>query len=230
MTIHNLTRNQIATITAIIFHAIGLVGMAFIDRELFLRATPFHLLLMAALLFYTQRKINWAFLLFFVVCFVTGFLVEWLGTSTGLLFGNYEYGTALGTRYKNVPLLIGINWFIIMYCCGCSIQMLFNRLAAATKDEDIKQSKWMRWLSVVLDGAMLAVVVDLFLEPAAIKLGYWRWLGDGTVPWFNYSSWFVVSALLLTIFQLLPFGRHNKFALHLLLIQVMFFLLVEVFL
>ncbi|MCP9749946.1 carotenoid biosynthesis protein [Ferruginibacter sp. HRS2-29] len=225
-----MTRNQTATLIAIIFHIIGLVGMAFISRELFVKATPFHLLLMAGLLFYTQRKINWAFLLFFIVCFVTGFLVEWLGTSTGILFGSYEYGTALGYSYKKVPLLIGINWFIIMYCCGCSIQMLFTRLAAATKDQAIRQSKWMRWLSVVLDGALLAVVVDLFLEPAAIRLGYWRWLGSGEVPLFNYSSWFVVSAFLLTIFQLLPFGRHNKFALHLLLIQVMFFLLVEVFL
>jgi len=225
-----LTRNQIATIIAIIFHAIGLAGMAFIDRELFVKATPFHLLLMAALLFYTQRRINWAFLLFFIVCFVAGFLVEWLGTSTGMLFGNYAYGTALGYKYKEVPLLIGVNWFIIMYCCGCTIQMFFSRLAAATGDEQIKTSKLVRWLSVVLDGALLAVIIDWFLEPAAIKLGYWRWLGSGEVPWFNYSSWFVVSALLLTIFQWLPFGRHNKFALHLLLIQVMFFLLVKVFL
>ena len=225
-----MTRNQIATIIAIIFHAIGLVGMAFINRELFVKATPYHLLLMAALLFYTQRRINWAFLLFFIVCFIAGFLVEWLGTSTGMLFGNYAYGTALGYKYKEVPLLIGVNWFIIMYCCGCTIQMFFSRLAAATGDEQIKTSKLVRWLSVVLDGALLAVIIDWFLEPAAIKLGYWRWLGSGEVPWFNYSSWFVVSALLLTIFQWLPFGRHNKFALHLLLIQVMFFLLVKVFL
>jgi putative membrane protein len=225
-----MNRNQIATIIAIIFHAIGLAGMAFIDRELFVKATPFHLLLMAALLFYTQRKINWALLLFFILCFVAGFLVEWLGTSTGMLFGNYAYGTALGYKCKEVPLLIGVNWFIIMYCCGCTIQMFFSRLAAATADEQIKTSKLVRWLSVVLDGALLAVIIDWFLEPAAIKLGYWRWLGSGEVPWFNYSSWFVVSALLLTIFQWLPFGRHNKFALHLLLIQVMFFLLVKVFL
>jgi putative membrane protein len=224
------SRTNIATIIAIIFHVIGLAGMAFGDRELFIRATPIHLLLMCALLFYTQQKINWAFLLFFISCAVIGFFVEVLGTSTGIVFGDYTYGTALGTMVRQVPLLIGVNWFIIIYCCGCCVSMLFARVAAKVGEENIKSSPLVRSFSVVLDGALLAVIIDAFLEPAAIRLGYWHWLGMGEVPWYNYACWFLVSAVLLTIFQLLPFGRHNKFALHLLLIQVMFFLLVHVFL
>lgn len=203
--------------------------MAFIDRELFIRATPFHLLLMCALLFYTQPKINAAFLLFFAACCVTGFVVEVIGTSTGALFGQYRYGRALGIAVKKVPLIIGINWFIIMYCCGISVQMLFNSLIARFK-EDVVQSPVVKALSVILDGATLAVITDAFLEPAAIKLGYWEWLGNGEVPWFNYICWFLVSAGLLTIFQLSNFSKHNKFAVNLLLIQVMFFLIVHTFL
>ena len=109
------SRTQIATALAIFFHVIGFVGM-FFDKEFFTAATPFNLLLMLGLLLYTQQKINVGFIIFFVVCFITGIVVEVVGTSTGYLFGEYVYGTTLGLSFKNVPLVIGINWFIIIYC------------------------------------------------------------------------------------------------------------------
>ena len=204
--------------------------MLLFNRDFFIASTPFHLLLMCALLFYTQQKIDRSFIILFISCFVVGIVVEIIGTSTGLLFGNYQYGAALGTAIKNVPLVIGINWFIIIYCCGVSIQMLFNRLAKKVGEENINQSPIVKALSVIIDGATLAVIFDFLLEPAAIKLGYWQWLGDGDVPWFNYICWFLVSAGLLTIFQFSTFNKHNKFAVNLLLIQALFFLLVRTFL
>jgi putative membrane protein len=65
------------------------------------------------------------------------------------------------------------------------------------------------------------------MEPIAIKLGYWKWGGNGAVPFFNYVCWFLVSLFLLFIFHQLKFDKRNKFALHLLMIQVMFFLLLR---
>lgn len=90
--------------------------------------------------------------------------------------------------------------------------------------------KQIKAFSIVMDGATLAVVFDWLIEPVAVKLGYWTWLGNGQIPMFNYISWFVISMLLLLIFHVLPFQKQNKFAVNLLLIQAMFFLLLRTFL
>ena len=60
--------------------------------------------------------------------------------------------------------------------------------------------------------------------------GYWQWLGNGEIPLYNYVCWFAISIILLFIFQHLQFSRQNKFAVNLLLIQAMFFLLLRTFL
>jgi putative membrane protein len=84
--------------------------------------------------------------------------------------------------------------------------------------------------SFIIDGALLATFFDWILEPVAIKLGFWSWLGDGSVPFFNYVSWFIISALLLFIFRLFHFNKHNYFAVHLFIIQFLFFLFLRTFL
>ncbi|HNP53347.1 MAG TPA: carotenoid biosynthesis protein, partial [Ferruginibacter sp.] len=89
-------RVQIATAIAILFHAVGLFGIFCLPRASFLQTTPLNLLLMFALLIYTQPRINCWYWIFFGLCFVTGIIVEWVGVHTGLLFGDYQYGSALG--------------------------------------------------------------------------------------------------------------------------------------
>jgi putative membrane protein len=91
-------------------------------------------------------------------------------------------------------------------------------------------AKTIKALSVVVDGATLAVFFDWVMEPAAVKLGFWQWGGNGSIPSFNYVCWLGISMLLLTCFHVLRFDKSNKFAVHLLLIQVMFFLILRTFL
>ncbi len=225
-----LSRYEVATGIAILFHAVGLTGMLFFPGSDFVKTTPIHLLLMAALLLYTQRPFNFYTVLFFLVCVVTGIVVEIIGTSTGYLFGEYRYGTVLGPGIKNVPYIIGINWFIIIYCCGVAVHTLLNRLSDRLSEKMERPVKQIKALSIIIDGATLAVVFDWLIEPVAIKLNYWTWLGNGQIPLFNYISWFVISMLLLLVFHLLPIQKQNKFAINLLLIQAMFFLLLRTFL
>lgn len=224
------SKYEIATAIAILFHLVGLIGILFFRETGFVKSTPLHLLLMAALLFYTQEKINPGSILFFAICFFTGITVEIFGTSTGNLFGHYQYGDVLGAGFKNVPYIIGINWFIIIYCCGVAVHTMLSNLSGRLSEEMERPVKRIKALSIVVDGATLAVAFDWLLEPVAVKLGYWQWLGDGDIPLFNYISWFVVSMFLLVIFHLLRFPKQNKFAINLLLIQAMFFLLLRTFL
>ena len=228
--LNRFTKFEIATAIAVLFHSIGLIGLLFFDKAFFLAATPFNLLLSFVLLIWTQTDKNSSFFLFVAACFIIGIVVEVIGVNTGFLFGDYAYGNVLGPEIKNVPVLIGINWFLIIYCCGISINTLLmkaiNRIAADTG----KKPMAMKALSVIIDGATLAVFFDWLMEPVAVKLGYWVWNGDGAIPMFNYICWFVISLLLLMVFHFAKFNKQNKFAVNLLLIQLMFFLLLRTFL
>lgn len=226
----NYSKYQIATAIAILFHTIGLVGILVFKSPAFLQTTPLNLLLMTGLLWYTQQQRNKWFLLFFLLCVVTGIAVEIIGTSTGALFGNYRYGTVLGPAVYDVPLIIGANWFIVIYCCGVCIHTLLSKAARKLSDETGEKLKRIGLISVMVDGATLAVLFDWLIEPVAVKLGYWQWLGNGDIPIFNYICWFVISFLLLFLYYYLPFKKENKFAVNLLLIQAMFFLLLRTFL
>ena len=228
--LNRFTKFDIATAIAVLFHTIGLIGLLYFDKNFFLAATPYNLLLSFALLIWTQTDKNKFFFLFLLLCFVVGVVVEIIGINTRILFGDYTYGNVLGPKVQHVPLLIGINWFLIIYCCGISINTLLlkaiNRIAA----DSGKNPMALKALSVIIDGATLAVFFDWLLEPVAVKLGYWVWNGNGEIPMLNYICWFVVSLLLLTIFHYAKFNKQNKFAVNLLLIQMMFFLLLRTFL
>jgi bisanhydrobacterioruberin hydratase len=228
--LNRFTKFEIATAIAVLFHSIGLIGLLFFDKTFFLSATPFNLLLSFVLLIWTQTGKDIHFFLFLAACFIVGIIVEVIGVNTGYLFGDYAYGKVLGPQIKNVPVLIGVNWFLIVYCCGISIHTLLmkaiNRIAADTG----KTPMAMKALSVIIDGATLAVFFDWLMEPVAVKLGYWVWNGDGSIPMFNYICWFVISLLLLAVFHFAKFNKQNKFAVNLLLIQLMFFLLLRTFL
>ncbi len=227
---NKLSAYQIATFIAILFHGIGLAGILFFDNTFFIKATAFNLLLSAALLVYTQKEKNKYFFFFVAITCMVGFSAEVIGVNTGLLFGDYSYGKVLGPQWQKVPLLIGVNWFIVLYCCGICINTfltnIITQLAAKTKTPP----QLLKAMSVIADGATLAVLFDWLLEPVAIKLGYWQWNGDGSIPLYNYICWVTISALLLAVFHFCKFSKQNKFAINLLLIQMMFFLLLRTFL
>ncbi len=226
----NFSTYQIATATAIFFHSVGLAGILFFDRDFFIQSTPYNLLLSFSLLLWTQQSKNPAFLLFVAIVFLIGFFSEAAGVNTGLLFGDYSYSKVLGIQWLQVPLIIGINWFIIIYCCGISIQTLLVRLINQIATDTKVPPPVLKAMSVIADGATLAVVFDWLMEPVAVKLGFWIWHGDGMIPLYNYVCWFLISVLLLTVFHFLRFNKENKFAVNLLLIQALFFLILRTFL
>lgn len=224
------SRNQVATAIAILFHSIGFVGICFFNRDFFIQTSALNLLLMFGLLVYTHPKPDTSFYMFILACFITGIAVEVIGTKTGLMFGDYAYGNVLGPSWMNVPLIIGINWFIVVYCCGVAVHTLLQKVIDAVPDAANTAKPIMKKLSLVVDAATMAVLFDWLMEPVAVKLGYWHWKGDGEIPWMNYGCWFMVSALLMLLFVRFPMAKQNKFAIHLLLIQVMFFLMLRTFL
>ena len=220
----------IATAIAILFHVIGLVGILVFNSSVIINATPLNLLLSAGLLIYTQQEKKKDFYIFLIVTIITGFIVEVIGVNTSLLFGNYNYGNVLGFKWLEVPFIIGLNWFIIIYCCGISTNTLLNNLLTKVAITPAAPLTFLKATSVITDAATLAVLFDILIEPVAIKLGFWHWNGDGSIPIYNYICWIIISLILLTVFHILKFNKQNKFAINLLMIQFMFFLLLRTFL
>ena len=230
-------RQQIATFIALAFHISGFIAIAFFKSGLFIALTPLNLIICAVLIFWTQKIITTPFLVFCIFSYAVGFLAEYIGIHTGTLFGSYTYGKVLGPKWNGVPWMIGLQWMITMYCIGVSMNMLHQKLLQKQIQQKLapveqkgllnRSKKWM-FLSTVVDGALLAVLFDYVIEPAATKLGYWKWNTD-EIPSSNYFSWWLISMLILVVFYYLSFKKQNLFAVHLLLIQFMFFLLLNTF-
>jgi len=225
-----MNRTTIATAIALLFHAAGFIGMFTSKQSWFIANTPLNLLLMFILILWTHPGKNLSFFLFVFVAFAVGMVTEMIGVNTSLLFGQYEYGKVLGKSVFNVPWLIGLNWITVIYCCGIVISQMQNWFFSRSAAVQGLLSPKLQFISFITDGAMLATFFDFILEPVAVKFGYWTWLDNGSIPVSNYLCWLTISALLMTVFKLLSFSKHNQFAVHLLIIELLFFAALRTFL
>lgn len=182
------------------------------------------MVLMFVLLLFTQRRINANMLLFVVLCILTGMTIGLLATKTG----EYRFGTGLGYAVSDVPVVIGIHWFIIVYCCAITIYTLLIRIMNKVAANATTVRPTLKAISIIVDAATVAAFMDWIIEPVAVKLNWWHW--ETGVPFYNYLCWYIFSALLMIDFYYAPFYKENKFAINLLLIQAMFYLLLRTFL
>ncbi|GGH18740.1 carotenoid biosynthesis protein [Mucilaginibacter phyllosphaerae] len=198
---------KVAVAVIILFHAVGFTGLSVAaTRPLFLQLVAWHLLLMMLVIMLGHDKPNNRFGIFTLVTFLLGFTAEWVGVHTGLLFGNYAYGKTLGIKLLEIPLMIGVNWFLLIYAVGVTMQR--SRLKSA--------------VFRVVTGAAILVLLDLLIEPVAIRFDYWHWAG-GIIPIKNYICWFLVSVLMLGIFEWFKFKKQSKAAPVLLITEFVFF-------
>ncbi|MEY3039291.1 MAG: hypothetical protein RLZZ593_433 [Bacteroidota bacterium] len=212
---------------ALLFHGTGVLGILFTPyKDWFVSSTPLVLLFMFFLLANTQLKAIKNFLLSFAFAFVISMGTEIIGVNTGLLFGQYQYGPVLGPKILGVPWLIGLNWFVIVYCSG---SFLIHSLELMKSKFNIRVTATSSTAMVVLGGAAMATFFDFILEPVAVKLNFWTW-NNGEIPLYNYLCWFLVSAVLLRINLQLKQVNAHVFASSLLIIQAVFFLMLHLFL
>lgn len=199
-----------ARIFVVIFYAVGLVGLLYF-RELFRQLVPLSLVLTATILFIFHYPWSRAYQLFAAGLVVAGWLVEWIGVRTGVIFGFYRYGSDFGITLDGVPILIGVNWLMLTYCCGILVQTLNIR------------PPWR-----ALSGAALMVGMDLLLEPVAMALGWWQWQ-TGTPPLQNFVAWFYLSFLFLLAMFSIPHRPVNPLAVWILLAHASFFAALQLF-
>lgn len=192
-----------------LLHLVGIIGMLSPFQEYFRLLTPFNLLMSAGILWVNHRERNREILWYSIFVFVLGFLVEFVGVRFGIIFGQYAYGATLGPKLLNVPIIIGLNWLLVMYC-----------IAALTDSLKIPT------ILKIVAGATLAVAVDWLIEPVAMHFDFWTWQ-DGIVPFQNYVAWFFTSAIMQSAYHVLKVRAENKLALPFYFTQLFFFLILN---
>ncbi|MEZ4829458.1 MAG: carotenoid biosynthesis protein [Bacteroidia bacterium] len=197
---------KLATGFLVIFHMVGIVGLHIeASRPLFQSLTPLNLLLTIGLLAVFHQPWNMKFGMFAFIIFWAGYLVEVAGVFTGAIFGSYSYGSALGFKIASVPPLIGLNWVMLVYITGMISQRMVSNI----------------WVRATL-GAVLLVLLDILIEPVAMRFDFWRWRDD-SIPLQNYFAWFLIGWVMLYGFHSSTDEKSNPLALPVYLIQIMFF-------
>jgi putative membrane protein len=200
-------------------HVAGLIGIAFpVSRDFFLSLSPLNLALSTGLVLSLHREWPPFFRILIVAYALAGFGVEVLGVQTGWPFGQYQYLDALGWPLWGVPLIMGLNWALLLYATAA----LAGRLVRPVG------------LRIALAAAMM-VFIDSWIEPISATLRFWEW-ADGHAPLINFLGWFGVSALLHAPFFLGCSPRVQEAAFRNPLVPVylvsvtLFFMLLNVFL
>jgi putative membrane protein len=157
--------------------------------------TPnFTLMLVGAIVFALAilATLGWRFggpdVLAFVI--VTGLFTATLDFLSAFAARNYEYP---GQSPLWVFSYIFFGW---MGTCGSCLLLAEGILARPGQDLLTRRQLW--WQAPLLT-AVIAVVLDLFIDPIAVAAGYWVWFVRGTVyydiPLLNYVGWLVLMLL-----------------------------------
>ncbi|MFY0599574.1 MAG: carotenoid biosynthesis protein [Cyclobacteriaceae bacterium] len=190
----------------ILLHIVGAVGcMLDFSRSWMLMLTPVNLLISASILIYNHEASKKKLFLFLALSGAIGFIVELMGVKTGMIFGSYEYGNTLGMKLWDVPIIIGINWFILSYAFGCITKHL--RIHFVLK-------------SII--AASMMTLLDFLIEPVAIYLDYWSW-ENNEIPIQNYLGWFITALLIQLLFHKFDFNAKNQVSKILIISQLIFF-------
>ncbi|MGV6861856.1 MAG: carotenoid biosynthesis protein [Putridiphycobacter sp.] len=197
---------KIIGIFIIIIYVVGAFGHALPDYlPQFLALTPISLILTFVMYLLMNQTFNWKLILAILGLSLLTITIEIIGVKTGLLFGEYFYGRTLGFKFMDVPLIIGLNWVLLNFSGYGAIQPI----------------KTNRFIRAALSSAII-VLLDILIEPIAMKLDYWHWKNDD-IPTQNFLTWFLVSFLIQLIIDKLNLKLNYKASLIILAVQFFFF-------
>ena len=190
----------------ILYYAVG-TGLFLMQetKPLFKLLTPVSLIMSFGAVLVNHKEWSWKWMLSFGIVFLVSLLAEIIGVQTGVLFGEYVYGKTLGVKILDAPIMIGLNWLMLVYCTA----------ALANHTRINKTGR-------IFFGAGLMVAYDLVLEYVAPGMDMWYW--EGPYPGLrNFIIWFVLALGFHTLFQKSDLTIDNKPARYLFGIQFLFF-------
>jgi len=192
----------------ILFHLVGSIGLAIPDtKSYFLSLSSYNLLLSFIIVIVSSQVKSLRFYIFILFVFLTGYFVELIGVHTHYLFGNYRYGSNLGFKILDIPLIIGVNWVVlILVSHSISLKIVKHNIFTP------------------IIASLLMVGLDFLIEPVAIKSDYWSW-ENNQIPLYNYVCWFLISFLIHIVYQKNKLTEQNSVYNCLYIVLVVFFTL-----
>ena len=199
-----LNREIISIAIIWLFHVSGILGIIYGNSQWFISATPLNLSINFMLLLINCNSHKWFFHMV-ILGFLTGMITEILGVQRGWIFGDYQYGDALGYKILGVPMLIGVNWALLTIITAAIAQQFYENL-----------------IMRIVIGVCLMIFLDLLIEPIAPVLDFWAFDG-GDAPLQNYIGWTAVAIFLQSIFHYFRIEVKGWFPNQLYLLQIIFF-------
>ena len=129
---------------------------------------------------------------FFALSAVIAWTLEQFGVVTGLLYGGYHYTSYLGARLGEVPVLIPLAWFMMIYPSYVIANLVLARRPAGTP------AGLAPLVGLAAASAVVMTVWDLVIDPilSGPDVRAWVWESGGAyfgVPVQNYFGWFVTT-------------------------------------
>jgi len=197
---------KIAKLLLILGYLIGILGISIsLNKPSYFSVAGYFVVFSFILLMLFHKTHNLKFWVTISIIGVLGFAVEAIGTNTGFIFGNYTYDYSLGVKLFHTPMVMAINWMILIYLVvellnGWSLQFVPKSAVSA----------------------IILVVYDFLMEPVAIRLNMWHW-ENGNPPIHNYIGWFVVSFLFFVYIYRSKLTVDNPISRTILMLQLIFF-------
>jgi putative membrane protein len=197
----------------IIFYIVGLIGFIIpFSKAVFSTITPLALLLNTYLLAIYHNKYTLKEALIFPLILLCGFVIEVIGVKSGLIFGTYTYGDALGLKVFDTPLMIGLNWLFLTYTATAIANSLTGN----------------KWIAIFVAPALM-LVYDVVLEQVAPRINMWSWQKP-EVPLRNYIAWYVIAFCFVLLLKIIKTDTRNPLAAILFICQFVFFALLTLLL
>ncbi|MFZ4105583.1 carotenoid biosynthesis protein [Flavobacterium sp.] len=188
----------------ILVYVSGSIGFV-VNPAFFSPFTPYTLLLTCFVFLIHNPLANKKFLIAFFSIALLGFIIEVIGVKTGLIFGKYSYGEGLGIKLLEVPLIISINWAMLI-CAGIRIisGIFTNKI------------------TILIVAASIVTLIDLLIEQVAPKLDFWHFEG-GLPGLHNYLGWIGVAFFTSFFFYPTIIKGNRSVSLIILILQIIFF-------
>lgn len=188
----------------ILVYVSGSIGFA-LAPDFFGPFTPYTLLFTCIVFLYYQPLENKKIIYSFFIIAALGFLIEVLGVKTKLIFGAYQYGNGLGFKLFDVPLIISLNWALLITASIITISRF-------SKNKHF----------VLACSAVLITGIDFIIEQVASKLDFWKF-DEGLPGLHNYIGWTIVGYVLPLFFYSDLVKGNKTIALVILVLQILFF-------
>jgi putative membrane protein len=200
----------IILLVLLILYSVGIWGFANSDESI-INLTPVHLMISLLMLLMTKNTSNVRWFVFLILVYIIGFGIEAIGVNTGWPFGSYQYGDVFGTHLFDTPLLIGVNWVMLVLGSASAVEFLLPKVP--------------KWLKITIQ-AFLMVLLDFLIEPVAIQFNFWTW-NSTAIPFSNYAAWFVISLVMHILREQIIGTYQSKIATGIFVLQFIFFGLIQ---